>query len=58
VVTPAAIHPTICVRGYTATVRPPESNTGPAKHQSLADHGLAYRPTIEYDHLMPLELGL
>lgn len=57
VVTQATIHQTICVRGYTATVRPPESNTGPAKHQSLIDYGLAYRSTIEYDHLVPLELG-
>jgi len=45
------------VRGYTTTVRPPESNTGPAKHESLADYGMAYRSTIEYDHLVPLELG-
>ncbi|HWU47791.1 MAG TPA: hypothetical protein VN133_13625 [Humibacter sp.] len=56
-VTQSSIHRTICVRGYTATVRPPESDTGPAKHESLADYGLAYTRTIEYDHLVPLELG-
>ena len=38
-------------------MRPPESDTGPAKHESLADYGLHYTPSIEYDHLVPLELG-
>jgi hypothetical protein len=36
-VTQANIQQTVCVRGYTAGVRPPESDTGPAKHQALAD---------------------
>jgi hypothetical protein len=56
-VTQATIQRTICVRGYTATVRPPESDTGRYKHESLAEYGMTYRPTIEYDHLVPLELG-
>jgi hypothetical protein len=56
-VTQANIHQTICVHGYTATVRPPQSDTGPAKHESLGDYGLSYQPTTEYDHLVPLELG-
>ncbi|GAB3611561.1 hypothetical protein GCM10027414_36870 [Humibacter ginsengiterrae] len=56
-VTQANIGQTICRPGYTTTVRPPESDTGPAKHESLADYGLHYTPSIEYDHLVPLELG-
>ena len=56
-VTQATIGQSICRTGYTATVRPPESNTGPAKHESLADYGMQYTPAIEYDHLVPLELG-
>jgi len=56
-VTQANIAQTICRPGYTGTVRPPESETGPAKHESLADYGMQYTPAIEYDHLVPLELG-
>lgn len=56
-VTEATIGKTICVSGYTATVRPPTSVTGPAKAASLADYGMAARSTTEYDHLVPLELG-
>ena len=55
VVTQATIQRTICARGYTATVRPPASDTGRYKHDSLAEYGMTYRPTIEYDHLVPLE---
>ncbi len=56
-VTEATIGTTICVSGYTASVRPPTSVTGPAKTASLADYGMAANPTTEYDHLVPLELG-
>ncbi|WP_205245054.1 hypothetical protein [Leifsonia tongyongensis] len=56
-VTEATIGTTICVSGYTASVRPPTSVTGPAKVASLADYGMAPSPTTEYDHLVPLELG-
>ncbi|MDQ1582829.1 MAG: hypothetical protein QOF36_883 [Microbacteriaceae bacterium] len=56
-VTEATIGSTICVSGYTAGVRPPTSVTGPAKSSSLADYGMARGPTVEYDHLVPLELG-
>ena len=49
---------TICRSGYTTTVRPPYSLTGPAKRESLAEYG-ATGPlsAYEYDHLVPLELG-
>jgi len=64
--TPGAIDPavtqqnlasTICRSGYTATIRPPASNTGAFKHESLLQYGMAYSRTAEYDHLVSLELG-
>lgn len=56
-VTEATIGATICVSGYTAKVRPSTSLTSPAKRASLADYGLQAGPAVEYDHLVPLELG-
>ena len=64
--TPGAIDPavtetnlatTICRAGYTATIRPPAAETGRFKKEALAAYGMQYRPTIEYDHKIPLELG-
>jgi hypothetical protein len=49
---------TICVSGYTRTVRPPESITEREKEASLASYGDAGPlHDYEYDHLVPLELG-
>lgn len=56
-VTQATIHTTICVSGYTATVRPPSSNTGKWKRISEADYGYPAAFVGELDHLVPLELG-
>lgn len=56
-VTQANIKTTICVKGYTSTIRPPLSATGPAKRASMADYGITNAATVEYDHLVPLELG-
>jgi len=58
-VTQEDIHQTICVSGYTGTVRPPESVTEPMKKQSIRDYGLADQRLgdYEYDHLIPLEVG-
>lgn len=58
-VSQATISSTICVRGWTATVRPPLSFTAPLK---LADiRRRRYSDTnpahYEYDHFVPLELG-
>jgi hypothetical protein len=66
--TPGAINPavtqqtikdTICVQGWTRTVRPPESFTEPLKRQQIADYGYHNRHLRNYeeDHLIPLELG-
>lgn len=57
-VTQATIDQTICVEGWTSTVRPPESITEQEKATSMA----AYRDSgslsdYEYDHFVPLELG-
>lgn len=56
-VTQASIHSTICVSGYTATIRPPASNTGKFKFRSLQQYGMTYSTTVEYDHLVSLQLG-
>jgi len=58
-VTQDNIQSTICVRGYTKTIRPPLSYTAPLKIQSIKDYG--YRDTnpkdYELDHMCPLEAG-
>lgn len=57
VTNPAAIHQTICVTGWTATVRPPESYTEPIKRASIRAYGLPANTRGELDHLIPLEAG-
>ena len=61
-VTQANIHSTICVRGYTKTIRPPSSYTTALKIQQLST--LPYSAfkdlntrDFEEDHLISLELG-
>lgn len=56
-VTQANIASTICITGYTSTVRPSSSITATFKTLSLAQYGLSYSKTTEYDHLISLELG-
>lgn len=57
-VTQANIQSTICVSGYTETVRPSESITEPEKEESIAAYGdPGSLHDYEYDHLVPLELG-
>ncbi|WP_243726844.1 hypothetical protein [Actinocrispum wychmicini] len=66
--TPGAFNPdvsqdtidtTICVSGWTATVRPPSSYTTALKNQQKGEYGEADIPNtaLEEDHLVPLELG-
>lgn len=60
-VTQATIASTICVAGWTDTVRPPSSYTTALKRKQLAS-GYAYRgdrklSDYEEDHLISLELG-
>jgi hypothetical protein len=56
-VTQATIHKTICVSGWTAKIRPPESVTEPEKLASMARYGVTNPHLFEYDHLISLELG-
>jgi hypothetical protein len=57
-VTQATIDQTICVSGWTETVRPSTSVTEPEKLASMAAYGDGGSPgDYEYDHLVSLELG-
>ena len=57
-VTQATIDRTICVSGYTSTIRPPEGVSEDEKRASLAAYGDAGpMSSYEYDHLVSLELG-
>lgn len=62
-VTQATINKTICVPGWTKTIRPPVSYTNNLKRSQLAGGGggayAAKRPmnNFEEDHLISLELG-
>jgi hypothetical protein len=57
-VTQATIGQTICVKGWTATVRPPASYTDQLKLQQMPEYGET-GSTSDYqeDHLISLELG-
>lgn len=57
-VTQANIHQTICVSGWTATVRPPASYTDRLKRQQMpayGEHGSL--SSVEEDHDVPLSAG-
>lgn len=58
-VTQGTIYQTICVKGYTATVRPPVSYTNKLKMQQIAAYGYTDTNLKDYeeDHLISLELG-
>jgi hypothetical protein len=65
--TPGAVSPkitqdtlatTICRTGYTKSIRPPESITTIEKRENAAAYGhTGPLKDVEYDHLVPLELG-
>jgi hypothetical protein len=57
-VTQATIDSTICVRGWTATVRPSSDYTSQLKTRQMADYGETGSPSgYQEDHLISLELG-
>ncbi len=57
-VTQATIDKTICVSGYTDTVRPPESYTSNLEPALIHSYGFGFGPSgSELDHLVSLELG-
>jgi hypothetical protein len=57
-VTQATIHATICVRGWTKTVRPSVEYTNALKLKQMRDYGETGEPSdYQEDHLISLELG-
>jgi hypothetical protein len=58
-VTQATIGSTICVRGWTRTIRPSQQYTSALKRQQLREFGYMDRRMGEYeeDHLVPPGLG-
>jgi hypothetical protein len=58
-VTQATIGDTICVPGWTLTVRPPERYTEELKRRQIEEYGYTDQRLGDYeeDHLIPLELG-
>jgi hypothetical protein len=57
-VTQASIRSTICVRGWTRSVRPPVSYTNDLKLKGLRAYDLRGPPSaFQEDHLISLELG-
>jgi hypothetical protein len=57
-VTPETLDTTICKTGYTKSIRPPASITAAEKRANARAYGYTGPLSgIEYDHLVPLELG-
>lgn len=58
-VTQENIASTICVKGFTNTIRPPAAYTNALKKQQLREYGFAdtHPSHYEEDHLIPLSLG-
>jgi hypothetical protein len=58
-VTQANIHSTICMSGWTATIRPPSSYTNKLKAQQIVQYGYSATSASLYeeDHLISLQLG-
>lgn len=58
-VTQVTIHSTICVSGWTATIRPSESFTNALKIKQIGQYSYSDAKTSSYeeDHLISLELG-
>jgi hypothetical protein len=58
-VTQATIGSTICVSGWTATIRPSTTYTNALKKEQIAEYGYSDTNMSDYeeDHFIPLELG-
>ena len=57
-VTQATIGSTICVHGWTATIRPPVEYTNDLKLEQMREYGETGAPSeFQEDHLISLELG-
>jgi len=53
------IHSTVCVKGYTKTIRPPSYYTNKLKKRQMREYGYADRNPKHYeeDHLIALSIG-
>jgi hypothetical protein len=58
-VTQQNIHSTVCVKGYTKTIRPPAHFTNKLKKRQIREYGYADRNPKHYeeDHLIALSIG-
>jgi hypothetical protein len=57
-VTQASINSTICVHGWTKTIRPPTSYTNALKRKQMREYGVGGSLSdYQEDHLISLELG-
>lgn len=58
-VTQANIHSTVCISGYTKTIRPPVAYTDALKRQQIREYGYTDTDSRSYeeDHFIPLSLG-
>ena len=57
-VTQTTINATICVHGWTKTIRPPTSYTNELKLRQMQEYGVGGDPSgYQEDHLISLELG-
>jgi hypothetical protein len=57
-VTQASINSTICVHGWTKTIRPSTSYTNDLKRKQMREYGVGgSRSDYQEDHLISLELG-
>lgn len=58
-VTQANIHSTVCVKGWTKTVRPPKYYTNKLKRDQIRQYGYTDTDPRDYeeDHLIPLSVG-
>jgi hypothetical protein len=57
-VTQATVRSTICVRGWTKTIRPPTEYTNESKLKQMREYGVGGSPSdYQEDHLISLELG-
>jgi len=58
-VTQQNIHSTVCVKGYTKTIRPPANYTNKLKKRQMREYGYADRNPKHYeeDHLIALSIG-
>ncbi len=58
-ITQQNIHSTVCVKGYTKTIRPPANYTNKLKKRQLREYGYDDRNPKHYeeDHLIPLSIG-